>query len=128
MQAHAAWVKQERIARAQAAQAGGLTPRQGSEAPRPDLQNPFEPAGLDEAPMPECHTVPLVLPVLLPPMYGGELEVEIQDDHKIVAALRDLVCKIVAVPWTARKPGWSDTSRERGLQNSDFAVSTLSPL
>ena len=41
--------------------------------------NPFEPT--EEAPTPECRTVPLVAPVLPPPIEGGELEVESQEDH-----------------------------------------------
>ncbi len=80
-QAHAAQAEYERIARTHAAQADAPTPGQGNEAPRPDLRNPYEPADSDEAPMAERHTVPLAPPVLPPPIFGGELELEIQEDH-----------------------------------------------
>jgi hypothetical protein len=55
-QAHATQVEQARLARELTAQVSAPTPGQGSEVPRPDSVNPFEPPGLDEAPTPECRT------------------------------------------------------------------------
>ncbi len=107
-QAHAAQVEQERLARTEGAEGDAPTPGQGNEAPRPDLVNPFEPLGLDEAPTPECRTVPLVPPLFAPPIHGGALEVETQEDHDRLD--NDLLAQ-PAIPTSTRS-----YSRRRGIK------------